>query len=67
MKLLTIPEVARLLQVRVPRAYQLARDGVVPVVRVGRQVRVDARALQEWIISGGCDLRDEYERIADQQ
>ena len=67
MKLLTIPEVARLLQVRVPRAYQLARDGVVPVVRVGRQVRVDERALHKWITGGGCNLRNEYERVSHQQ
>ena len=59
MKLLTIPEVARVLHVRTERAYQLAREGVLPVVRVGRQVRVAERALDRWIAAGGRTLTSE--------
>ncbi|MCL6443777.1 MAG: helix-turn-helix domain-containing protein [Alicyclobacillus sp.] len=44
-----IPEVARLLDVTEDRAYKMARDGLLPVVRLGRQVRVDPEALQRWI------------------
>ena len=56
MRLLTIPEVARVLHVRTERAYQLARDGVLPVVRLGRQVRVNGRALDDWVAQGGRHL-----------
>ncbi len=56
MRLLTVSQVARVLQVRIPRAYQLVRDGVLPVVRVGRQVRVDEDALREWVSRGGHGL-----------
>ena len=56
MELLTITEVARVLRVRVPRAYQLARDGVLPTVRIGRQIRVEANALRNWVAQGGQPL-----------
>ena len=45
MRLLTISEVSELLKVRPSRAYQLVRDGVIPGVRVGRQVRVAEESL----------------------
>ena len=56
MDLLTVPEVARILRVRVPRAYELARQGAIPVVRIGRQVRIQEEILREWITSGGQAL-----------
>jgi excisionase family DNA binding protein len=56
MKLLRIPEVAEILGVSVERTYSLARKGVLPVVRVGRQVRVDSEKLKEWIDEGGTSL-----------
>ena len=53
MQLLTIPEVAEVLRVPPARAYELARAGLIPAVRIGRQVRVDRDALQEWVDAGG--------------
>lgn len=55
-KLLTVPEVAPILRVSEARAYELARDGLLPVVRLGRQVRVDPDVLAEWIRQGGATL-----------
>ena len=52
-KLLTIPQVAPALGVTVPRAYELARTGLIPIVRVGRQVRVNEAKLIDWIENGG--------------
>lgn len=54
--LLTIDETARILNVSIQRAYQLARENAFPTVRVGRQVRVDPRALEDWINAGGKSL-----------
>ena len=62
MRLLTIPEVSDLLQVHPSRAYQLARDRVIPVVYVGRQVRVPREALQAWIEAGGQPLSGGWRR-----
>ena len=56
MRLLTIPEAAEVLRVPRARIYQLAREGLLPVVHLGRQLRVDESALQDWIASGGKAL-----------
>lgn len=55
-KLLRIPEVASRLDVPLARAYEMARRGVLPVVRIGRQIRVHPDQLDEWIASGGTGL-----------
>src|SRR5262245_7602487 len=56
-QLLTVPQVAAHLAVSVPRVYELCRLGLVPgVVRLGRQIRLDARAVDEWIACGGRAL-----------
>ena len=54
--LLRIPEVAERLDVTHARAYELARTGALPAVRIGRQLRVDPEALQAWIDNGGQPL-----------
>ena len=56
MKLMRIPEAAARLDVSVARAYELARTGTLPSVRLGRQLRVDPRRLDEWINDGGAGL-----------
>ena len=54
--LLTPDEVAALLRVRRARVYSLVRDGLLPAVRIGRQVRVDGAVLERWVAAGGCGL-----------
>ena len=55
-RLLTAQQVAVLLQVPKARVYELIRLGLLPGVRVGRQVRVSQDALGEWIAAGGAAL-----------
>jgi excisionase family DNA binding protein len=60
MRLLTAKQTAELLQVTLPRVYELAR-AVLPagvVVRIGRQVRFDEDALNAWLASGGTLIND---------
>lgn len=47
--LLRIPEVARELGIARSLAYEMARDGRLPVVRIGKAVRVPRRRLEQWI------------------
>jgi excisionase family DNA binding protein len=58
-ELLTVPEAARRLSLGRATAYLLAQRGELPVVRIGRAVRIPARALEAWIIArttgGGAD------------
>jgi excisionase family DNA binding protein len=65
-KLLRVPVVAEIIDTTIPRAYELIRLGILPAVRMGRQVRVDANVLEEWIKSGGsaqsCEVNEECER-----
>ena len=66
-KLMTVREAARVLSVSRPRAYDLIRKGIIPMgvaVRLGRQLRVDAAALTEWIRGGGGG--DPYARNRDE-
>ena len=55
-KLMTMEQVATILNVKTSRAYELARTGLLPTVRLGRQVRVDENRLLAWIESGGAAL-----------
>ena len=48
-RLLTGDEVARILQISKPYAYQLMQRGEVAVVRIGRCVRVRPEDLQRFI------------------
>ncbi|MBT2690984.1 helix-turn-helix domain-containing protein [Bacillus sp. ISL-47] len=55
--LLTVPEVAKILSVSSERAYSLARRGILPTVKIGRQIRVDEGKLNDWIDKGGSALQ----------
>jgi excisionase family DNA binding protein len=47
--LLTITQVARRLAITKGRAYELARQGKFPTIRIGKYVRVDSGRLEAWI------------------
>ena len=59
--LMTAAEVARVLRVTPYRVYELIRRGDLPVVRLGRQVRVEVGSLDDWIKSGGKGLTTKSE------
>jgi excisionase family DNA binding protein len=59
MRLLTAKETAEILQVTLPRVYELAREGLIPNVRMGRQIRFHEAKLIEWIDRGGSTLPKE--------
>ena len=37
------------------RVYEAARLGLIPCVRIGRQVRFDEETIREWVKAGGND------------
>ncbi|MEO7859884.1 MAG: helix-turn-helix domain-containing protein [Nitrospirales bacterium] len=47
--LLTLPQVAMRLAIPEGRAYELARQGTLPTVRVGKYVRVSMVELETWV------------------
>ena len=47
--LLTVPEAAKLLRISRNLAYELVARNEIPVVRLGRVIRVPRRGLSEWL------------------
>lgn len=54
--LLKADEVGAILGVSRARVHELIRQGILPSVRLGRQVRVDQAELRRWTRSGGRPL-----------
>jgi excisionase family DNA binding protein len=48
--LLTLPQVAKRLAISDGRAYELARQGKLPTVKVGKYIRIEPAALDTWIV-----------------
>ena len=54
MRLIQAKRASEVLSVSLARLYELARLGIIPVVRLGpRQIRFDEDALTEWARQGG--------------
>ena len=51
-KFLQISEVSDLLDISTTTTRRLVKSGVLPAVRVGRQIRIDQRRFQEWLDRG---------------
>jgi excisionase family DNA binding protein len=49
MELLRVEEAARMLQIGRTKMYELMGAGELPVVRIGRSVRIPRRSLEDWI------------------
>jgi len=54
--LLKAKDVAELLSVKPSRVYELARRGLLPCVRLGRNVRFDPEQIRQWVENGGQGL-----------
>ena len=54
--LLSAADVAHRLGLTTSRVYGLVRMKMLPVVRIGRQVRFDGAAIEAWIEAGGTAL-----------
>jgi excisionase family DNA binding protein len=61
-RLLTLEDLARTLNVSYARAAQLAREGVLPTIRLGRQIRVHPDQLNEFLARGGRALPGGWRR-----
>lgn len=53
MRFLTVNELADTLGLSTDRVYEALRRGLLPAVRIGRQVRVEEQAFREWVNNGG--------------
>jgi excisionase family DNA binding protein len=53
-QLATVDTVVERLGVSRYRVYELAREGLLPHVRIGKSVRFDMDRVEEWIEAGGA-------------
>ncbi len=53
MPLVHAKDVGDLLGISAKQIYNLSRDGIIPVVRVGRLLRFDLAKITRWIEDGG--------------
>jgi excisionase family DNA binding protein len=59
MRLIQAKRASEVLSVSLARLYELARLGIIPVVRLGpRQIRFDEDALTEWVQRGGLPVEE---------
>jgi excisionase family DNA binding protein len=59
---LTAEEAAQVLKVKTERVYELCRLGILPHVRLGRQVRIEEQQFLEWMRNGGQALPGGWKR-----
>jgi len=55
-ELITVKDLARLMVVSEDRIYTLAREGIIPSVRLGRSLRFSRMAINQFIANGGKAL-----------
>ena len=55
-KLLKVKEVAGLFNISEDRVYTLAREQILPSVRLGRSLRFSEKAISQFIAEGGKSL-----------
>ncbi len=46
---ITVKELAQLLGLGVNKAYTLVKEGRIPSIRIGRQIRISKKALNDWL------------------
>lgn len=51
--IITVDELAEMLKVTRARVYTLARNDIVPTVRIGRQIRFERSVIEKWVLNGG--------------
>ncbi len=64
MKLLRVDAVAEMLDLPEDRVYALSREGILPTVRCGRQLRWSLEQIQDFIASGGKGYAGTWRREA---
>ncbi|MFC1918033.1 helix-turn-helix domain-containing protein [Chloroflexota bacterium] len=51
---MTVEEVAEVLKISRPSAYQAVKNGEIPIIRIGRRILVPVAALEQKLLNAGC-------------
>lgn len=63
-KLLKVAEAAELLNLSEYQTLVYCREGIIPHVRCGRQIRFDPAAIRKWITEGGAGYAGGWKKEA---
>jgi len=62
-EILTVQEAAKFLRLKRSTAYELVRQGVIPSMRLGRQIRIPKAGIEKLIARSMQDYRYNREKI----
>jgi excisionase family DNA binding protein len=62
-QLLTAKEAGHILRLNVFSVYEMARDGRLPTVHIGRGIRFRPEDLEAWLAAGGSDFSSKHARV----
>lgn len=55
-ELLTVRDVQDITQLGRTKVYELIRDGELPIIRLGRSIRIRRRVFEEWLVAHEDDF-----------
>ena len=64
MRFFTVIEIAELLNLSPDRVYEAIRQNLLPSVHIGRQVRIEEQAFNEWVRQGGLRYAPGHNRAS---
>ena len=64
MKFYTVLEIAENIKLSPDRVYEAIRQGLLPSVHIGRQIRIEEQAFHEWVRQGGTRQRAGHNRAS---
>lgn len=64
MKFFTVIEIAEQLNMPPDRVYEAIRRNLLPSVHIGRQIRIEEQAFNEWVRQGGLRFAPGHNRAS---
>lgn len=64
MRFFTVIEIAELLNLSPDRVYEAIRQNLLPSVHIGRQIRIEEQAFNEWVRQGGLRYAPGHNRAS---
>jgi len=64
MRFFTVIEIAELLNLSPDRVYEAIRQNLLPSVHIGRQIRIEEQAFNEWVRQGGMRYAPGHNRAS---
>ena len=64
MKFYTVLEIGELIKLSPDRVYEAIRQGLLPSVHIGRQIRIEEQTFHDWVRQGGTRYSGGHNRAS---